>query len=125
MLEGLFASIGGIKCDNKSCDFNDMKVKVEDYDKWLNKPCPKCSSNLLTQSDYDAVQTMLKFAKLVSPDSKEVTEAEGKISFSLNGTEKMGVTVIDQTGENPEVLMKDTINNEQFQKVMEKMKDTE
>ena len=43
--------ISGIKCDNINCDFKDDTVRFEDYDQYLNKPCPKCGSNLLTEAD--------------------------------------------------------------------------
>lgn len=121
MFEGLFAAIGGIQCDNTACNFTDMSVKVQDYDKWLNKPCPKCSSNLLTQSDYDKVQQMLKNAKLVDRESKEIKEAEGQVSFSLNGTETVGVEVIDKTGEKPITVVKTNLNSEQFTTVLNEM----
>lgn len=49
MGDNLRIQIRGIKCDNPNCDFSDMTVKYEDYDKWLNKPCPKCGHNLLTK----------------------------------------------------------------------------
>lgn len=54
--------IKGIKCDNPNCDFVDMDIPFEDYDNWLNKPCPKCGANLLTQKDYDACKIMMKIS---------------------------------------------------------------
>ena len=45
--------IGGIKCDNTKCDYEDMSIKYSDYEAWLNKPCPKCGDNLLTEKDYE------------------------------------------------------------------------
>lgn len=57
---------GGIKCDNPECCYADETVKVEDYKDWLNKPCPECGSNLLTQADYDNVQMLIKVAKLLN-----------------------------------------------------------
>lgn len=56
---------GGIKCDNPKCDYSDESVKMEDYDQWLNKPCPKCGENLLNEEDYFMVKTLLA---LVSSD---------------------------------------------------------
>ena len=44
--------VKGIKCDNPKCDFVDMSVKFEDYKDWVNKPCPKCGANLLTEIDF-------------------------------------------------------------------------
>ena len=46
-------SVGGIKCDTDGCGWNDMSILVKDYRDWLNKPCPDCGGNLLTQEDYN------------------------------------------------------------------------
>jgi hypothetical protein len=46
-------NISGIKCDNPLCDYIDASVKFEEYADWVNKSCPKCGENLLTQEDYD------------------------------------------------------------------------
>jgi hypothetical protein len=43
--------IGSIKCDY--CDYRDDNVPTKDYHLWLNRACPKCSANLLTQRDFD------------------------------------------------------------------------
>jgi len=45
--------ISGIKCDTPHCNYRDDTIQFEDYPKWINKPCPVCSRNLLTQSEYD------------------------------------------------------------------------
>lgn len=66
MAENIDVQIRGIKCDNPDCDFLDMSVKYEDYDKWLNKPCPKCGANLLTQRDYDICKLSMKLAGLLN-----------------------------------------------------------
>ena len=59
-------TILGIKCDNPSCDFADESIKVEDYHLWLNKECPKCASNLLTQADYEQVKYQLQMAETIN-----------------------------------------------------------
>lgn len=43
-----------IKCDNPKCDW--VEKNVEDYSIWLNKPCPKCGENVLTEQDYNAAK---------------------------------------------------------------------
>lgn len=53
MKEPLALKIHGIKCDH--CTYKDMNVQPEDYEAWLNRPCPECGENLLTQKDYDMV----------------------------------------------------------------------
>lgn len=86
--------IGGIKCDNPNCDFVDMSVKFEDYDKWLNKPCPKCGQNLLTKEDYENTKFIIDTVNLMNtifPPSKDnlvkasiEMDGTGKIDFKIN-----------------------------------------
>lgn len=45
--------VSGIKCDNPKCDYKDESVTYEQYPEYINKPCPTCGENLLTQEDYD------------------------------------------------------------------------
>ena len=66
--------IGGIKCDNPSCDFRDESVPVEDYKNWLNKPCPICGSNLLTKKDYKSVKRLLSTIKIINKIGKILQE---------------------------------------------------
>lgn len=82
-------NVGGIKCDNKECDFKDMTVLFKDYDKWLNKPCPKCGSNLLTQQDYDAVKELIDIVEIVNdylPEAKDDEQLyKMRVDFHGNG----------------------------------------
>jgi DNA-directed RNA polymerase subunit RPC12/RpoP len=55
-------TVTGIKCDN--CDYRDDSVPFEDYQKYLNKECPKCKSNLLTQSDFDLCNKIVKYIRM-------------------------------------------------------------
>lgn len=66
MDKALTLDIHGIKCDNKDCNYKDMSVKMEDYDKWLNKPCPECGQNLLTQEDYDISNEFVKLTNMIN-----------------------------------------------------------
>ena len=54
-------NIEGIQCDNKNCDYEDDTVVVQDYKDWLNKPCPCCGANLLTEKDYKLVLAIKRF----------------------------------------------------------------
>jgi phage FluMu protein Com len=47
---------GGLKCDNPKCDWINETIPDEEFENWLNKPCPKCGENVLTDEDF-------KFAK--------------------------------------------------------------
>ena len=64
--------ISGIKCDN--CNWKDMSVPFEDYEQWINKPCPKCGENLLTQKDYDECLEIMNASEIINKYSKEDLE---------------------------------------------------
>jgi hypothetical protein len=59
-------NIRGIKCDHPKCGWNDMTVPFTDYDRWLNKPCPKCGHNLLTQKDYDLAKQLMGAGEILN-----------------------------------------------------------
>lgn len=97
-------NIRGIKCD--SCDYNDENVPFSDYPKWVNKPCPECGENLLTQADYDSCLKMVnavdiinsisaedldKFAASLTPDDIDgVLDAMNQMKFKKTGEDEHG-----------------------------------
>lgn len=71
MNQHLHFAMGGIQCDTEGCDYRDDTIKVEDYPEWLNKPCPTCNGNLLTQADFDQIQFLLETVKQINSMSPE------------------------------------------------------
>ncbi len=57
---------GGLKCDNPDCDWIDMSIPIKDYKKWINAPCPKCGSNLLTKQDYKMVKVLNGLVRVIN-----------------------------------------------------------
>lgn len=95
MKDALELNIHGIKCDNPHCDYNDMTVRVENYDKWLNKPCPKCGENLLTEKDYESVKMIMSLTENINnifPKCKE-EEQIYKASIDMDGSGKMEMKI--------------------------------
>lgn len=86
---------GGLKCDNPECDFVDMSIKVEEYESWLNAPCPKCGSNLLTQGDLDTVKMIIALGKLfyAAQDDDNENDKQVAMQFNFNGTDKVEVSI--------------------------------
>jgi len=74
--------ITGIKCDNTDCDYRDDEADFEDYESFLNKPCPKCGENLLTEADLATTRAMMAvteaintaFAGVDIPDDEPILE---------------------------------------------------
>ena len=85
---------GGIKCDAEDCDYTDDTANHTNYHEWLNKPCPCCGSNLLTQEDYDAVKAIHELIDYINSNqslvaaanaSKDLNKASVKVSFNGSG----------------------------------------
>lgn len=62
-----------VKCDNSLCDYTlyfenpkEDVYNIQILKTQLNKPCPKCGENLLTESDYKSSKTLLKFINFVN-----------------------------------------------------------
>lgn len=91
--------IKGIKCDNPSCDYKDETAKLEDYQLWLNKPCPKCGQNLLTEKDFEAVKNLINLVKIINwimkPFMFLFTKKKTKVSVEMDGTGKVDFKEIE------------------------------
>jgi hypothetical protein len=82
-MDALQVKISGIKCDNKKCDFADKSVPFEEYKDWLNKPCPKCEHNLLTEKDYNIAVSIVKFVQFVSSKLPKIKKSTTLFSVKL------------------------------------------
>ena len=58
-----------IVCDNPDCDFvvvnetGDANINSVEY---VNKPCPKCGQNLLTERDYEDYMKFIKYVNFIN-----------------------------------------------------------
>jgi len=98
--------ISGLKCD--SCDYSDPSVKLEDYEKSIGKPCPKCGESLLTQEDYDGVMQIVQAVEMLNGFSDADLDAivsnlsQDEIDGALDMMNKLKIT---KTGETHESLI--------------------
>lgn len=79
MTQAIEYSINGLKCDAAGCDYEDDDAKFEDYERYLNAPCPKCGANLLTEADHAAVKAIMAGADWLNQMVGDVTEADGQV----------------------------------------------
>lgn len=73
---------GGIVCDNPKCDYEDTTVTDDNYHEYVNKPCPKCGENLLTEEDYQTAKNLIAVIDAINSMDEE---AMGKLYESLSG----------------------------------------
>jgi hypothetical protein len=102
-MDALKLNIRGIKCDNQECDFMQNGVEYKDYPAWLNKPCPKCGANLLTQEDLDAVKILIQAVDLINfvtkpllPDTESIRPV--KFTAEMNGTGTVNFKLVEPEG---------------------------
>ena len=86
-MKAMSFEIKGIKCDAQGCDYNDDTAKFEEYDQWLNKPCPKCGANLLTETDLNACKAMMGMADILNEAIGDVPDGleTARIRFHMDG----------------------------------------
>lgn len=102
--------IEGLKCDSPNCDFKDMTIQYKDYKKWINAPCPKCGSNLLTKADYKTTKVLHALVKIANfvcffiPKKKLGNKVHSKIEMDGSGVPKFGPM-------EPFIDVNDIINN--------------
>lgn len=80
--------ISGLKCDNELCNYADPDIKVEDYHLYVNKACPNCGENLLTQEDFDEVQRLLDTEAIINSsgiEKEDDVQARAGLTFDGSG----------------------------------------
>lgn len=94
--------MGGLKCDNPTCDWEDMSIPVEDYKSYIGVHCPKCGCNILTEADYKSFKLMLRMIKIINfilPRRKPSKEKDALMTMKFNGSGKID-TKIEKEGVN-------------------------
>lgn len=74
--------IGGIKCDTTGCAYEDMSVTVSQYPQWVNRPCPLCGGNLLTEADFNTVQVMIGLTDQINRVAPSLNLPEGEMTIT-------------------------------------------
>lgn len=97
MKEALEMNIKGLKCDNPECDYMDMEIKVDDYERYVNTKCPKCGEILLTEADYLNTKFLLGVVVLANKifPKREEDEEVVTMSVDMDGSGKMEFNVAD------------------------------
>lgn len=74
-----------IKCNNINCDYVHTDIKIEDFHRWVNKLCPKCGNNLLTENDYNDAKYLTQIAKLANSIFNEKDDISMNIAVNDSG----------------------------------------
>lgn len=82
--------IEGLKCDNPACDWTDPSVKFENMEEHLNRECPKCGQNVLTEEDFHLAKSVKDGVDLINSLSPEMLESLG---LAFEGGHKITATI--------------------------------
>lgn len=88
--------MGGLKCDNPSCDWRDMSIKTQDYKKYIDYKCPKCGENVLTKKDYRVFKFMIRLIKVINfilPKRIPDKNKDAIMTCEFNGNGKLSTRI--------------------------------
>lgn len=86
-------NIQGLKCDNPNCDYCNMEIPFEQYEQFVNYPCPKCGESLLTPQAYKmcvAMKSMGNFISKITGGAKE-DDQEIRIPMEMDKDGHIGI----------------------------------
>ena len=93
----------GLICDNKNCDYVDKTVlHTDNLANFINKQCPKCNENLLTQQDYELNQKALEVIACINKNygdrdnSSNTKELDKYINASVSCHENIKIIFGDK-----------------------------
>lgn len=80
----------GLQCDNINCDWKDNTIMFNNYKDWLNKPCPKCGENVLTEEDY---KNTLSFYSIIDKINLLSEEQLNELHINTDSNEMVSMIV--------------------------------
>jgi hypothetical protein len=84
MVQAIQCKIKGLKCDAEGCGYEDHDTRYEDYEKYVNAPCPKCGANLLTEADLAATKAIIAGADWLNQMVGDVPEGGKQINVRMD-----------------------------------------
>ena len=76
--------IKGLKCDNPCCDFVNKDIPFEQYEQFIDYPCPKCGQSLLTPQAYKMCVQMKKMADFITKVTGGSKENDPEVIIPLD-----------------------------------------
>lgn len=86
-------NISGLKCDNPNCDYCNLDISFEQYEQFVNYPCPKCGESLLTPQAYKmclALKSMGNFITKLTGGAKE-NDSQFRIPLKMDNDGHIGM----------------------------------
>jgi len=62
--KNIIYEINGLQCDE--CGWEDKTIPLDDFDKWLDKPCPSCGATVITHEQLGHLIMMVEIADVMN-----------------------------------------------------------
>lgn len=67
---------GGLICDNPECNWEDKTIPLNEYETYIDCPCPDCGDNILTQHDYNNILMLVDIVDQVNNSDEELEDGD-------------------------------------------------
>lgn len=75
--------IQGLQCDNSNCDYSNPDIPFEQYEQFVNCPCPKCGQLLLTPQAYKMCVAMKSMGELVNKNNTWAKRKRSRVTNAI------------------------------------------
>lgn len=82
MADNIKMTVSGLQCDVPGCGYNDPTIKEEEYEKYIDYPCPTCGAKLLTRADYELVKSVRDQITELNKQDLDLSNPLNKIKYS-------------------------------------------
>lgn len=94
-MKAIELNVTGIQCDAPGCGFVDETAKLEDWEGWLGRPCPRCGANLLTEADLAGARGLVGLAEWVNELVGPVEEGTPTVGYEVKFDGSGGVEIVE------------------------------
>ncbi|KKM24506.1 hypothetical protein LCGC14_1604420 [marine sediment metagenome] len=88
--------IAGLQCDVDGCDYEDLSIDVNEYEQYVNVPCPDCGAALLTEADHELVKAITNMVDVLNekyPPPYDPNQPIARFTMKLDGS---GVPILGE-----------------------------
>ena len=76
MKKNIETTFSVVKCDNPNCDWKHTLANTSEMADWVNVPCPKCGTKVLTENDLKSFERMQKLIEGINELDLSVLESK-------------------------------------------------
>ena len=90
--------LNGLECDK--CDWKDESIPLDDFEKWLDKPCPKCGAVVLTHEQLGQLNMMIEIADVLNQLDMDIDPNDPMMDMNIkiDGSANIKLNIQENNG---------------------------